>query len=238
MSELFIIVPSYNEELTIEIFLLDLLSAIHSIKNVHLIVVDSGQDQTNDRAVQIAQTVNNMDVRVISSARGRALQMNLGASQVLNEVFSKDYFWFLHSDTQLPRDIHQWWRHVQTLEPEWGFFPVRLSGQFWWCRVIEWLINRRSAATSIGTGDQGLFVRADIWQSLGGFKEMPLMEDVELCKRLRRSSSPVISLSRLTTSSRRWEKRGVIRTIVLMWALRFGFFIGVRASFLARLYRF
>ncbi len=120
--------------------------------------------------------------------------------------------------------------------PLWGFCPVQLSGRHWLLRWVERGINWRSRTTGIGTGDQMLFVRRDCFEALGGFADLPLMEDVELCKRLRKRSRPLVLQEPVVTSSRRWEERGILRTVVQMWLLRLAYFLGVSPQRLHRAY--
>jgi hypothetical protein len=119
----------------------------------------------------------------------------------------------------------------------WGRFDVRLSGRHPALRVVERMMGMRSRLTGIATGDQAIFVRRDLFARVGGFPDQPLMEDIELSKRLRKTSRPACLRQRVTTSGRRWEQRGVLRTIALMWALRGLYWIGFPPERLARLYR-
>ncbi len=238
MFQLSIIVPSYQEEQSIEAFLSDLMQKIQSIDNVQVLVVDAGGDQTQVKVAEFAQKIAASNLNVIASGKGRAVQMNAGAEHFTGGgECSGQYFMFLHSDTLLPSDMSVWWRQVIQQKPQWGFFRVRLSGRAWGFRVIESMMNWRSQLTGVGTGDQSLFVSSATWQKVGGFKEIALMEDVELCKRLRVCQRPSVHAKAVTTSSRRWEKNGILRTVLLMWVLRFGYFVGVRPERLQRCYR-
>ena len=118
----------------------------------------------------------------------------------------------------------------------WGRFDVRLSGSHPHLRLVAHLMNLRSKMTGIATGDQAIFVRRALFQTIGGYAQIPLMEDVELSKRLKRLSRPLCIGSPLVTSSRRWEQRGIWRTILLMWKLRFLYFLGVSPSRLVKQY--
>ncbi len=154
---------------------------------------------------------------------GRALQMNQAAAQAQGE-----WLLFLHADSQLPTDfVALWQRKVVAQGRGWGRFDVSLSGEHLLLRLVERMMNLRSRLTSIATGDQAIFVKRQLFEALGGFAPIPLMEDIELCKRLRRTGRPLCLPSKLKTSSRHWEQRGVVRTILLMWKLRLLFFIGV-----------
>jgi hypothetical protein len=153
--------------------------------------------------------------------------MNAGAG-----IARGQYLLFLHADTQLPDNFSM----ELLLGAQWGFFPLRLSGSAWLFRCIERAINMRSKISGIGTGDQVLFIRSLLFSELGGFADIPLMEDVEFCRRLKAVCRPAFGPSFVVTSSRRWEQRGIIRTIFQMWRLRLAYFLGVSPENLVRHY--
>ncbi len=224
--QLSVVVPALNEADGIEQCLAALCGAVPAGLQWEVLVVDGGSDDgTGDRA-QAAGAV------VLHSARGRARQMNLGARHARGQ-----YLLFLHSDTRLPTGLSAWWQALQASQSIWGFFSLRLSGKSSTFRIIEWAISQRSRCSAVATGDQAQFVRRDVFQRLGGFAAIALMEDVELSKRLRRIEQPMVWHEPVLTSSRRWEEGGVMRTVVLMWALRLGYWLGVSPSRLARVYR-
>ena len=113
---------------------------------------------------------------------------------------------------------------------------MRLSGSRRLLRLVEWLMNLRSRVTGISTGDQGLFVTRSLFEAVGGYADIPLMEDIDLSKRLKKRAAPACIRKRLVTSSRRWEQRGILRTVFLMWYLRLAYFIGVPVERLAMRY--
>lgn len=209
-----IIVPVLNEAATLMAFLQH-LQPLREMGH-QLIIVDGG---SCDQSFSAAEPLCDL---VLHSERGRAKQMNAGVTQA-----DGDWLLFLHADTQLPQPFHYWCDRIKNNEQIWGCFDVNLSGRKWYFRVIETCMNWRSALTAIATGDQAIFVRREQFVKLGGFAEMPLMEDVELSRRLRRINSPVRIKQSVRTSSRRWEERGVFRTIWLMWDLRLRYFLGV-----------
>ena len=140
---------------------------------------------------------------------------------------SGDALWLVHADTRLrPGTFRSVVRALGDGRSTWGRFNVRLSGSRWMFRVIERMINLRSCLSAIATGDQALFVERNALDRVGGIPQQALLEDVELCKRLKREVRPICLAEKLTTSSRRWEKRGVWRTIVLMWELRLRYYLG------------
>lgn len=162
---------------------------------------------------------------------GRALQMNQGARGQGDDILL-----FLHADTSLPTTAEDALQAFYRSEREWGRFDVRLSGTLTPLRLVERTISWRSRFTGIATGDQAIFVRRSIFERIGGYAEIPLMEDVELSKRLRRQSRPYCVSSPVVTSSRRWEENGVWRTVLLMWQLRLAYWRGVAPAELVRRY--
>ena len=196
------------------------------VRGVELIVVDGGsRDGTPQLALPWADTV-------VASPRGRARQMNAGAAQARGAVLL-----FLHADTQLPDGADAALAAAIARGAAWGRFDVRIAGRPWMLRVVARAMNLRSRLTGIATGDQAIFVRRDLFERIGGYADQPLMEDVELCRRLRHAGRPACLRQRVTTSGRRWETRGVWRTIVLMWSLRWRYWRGESPEALARAYR-
>jgi rSAM/selenodomain-associated transferase 2 len=224
MSKLSIIMPVLNEGEDIAAAL-DALAVLRAL-GTEVMVVDGGsRDATIQRARLRAD-------RVIAAPRGRGLQMNAGADKA-----SGDVLLFLHADTRLPADAdHVVLNGLERSGRVWGRFDAEIEGQSPLLVVIAWLMNLRSRLTGIATGDQAMFVRRDAFQAAGGFAAIPLMEDVELCKRLRRVSRPLCLRERVVTSGRRWEKDGVLNTVVLMWRLRLAYFLGADPKALARRY--
>lgn len=219
-----IILPVYNEENNI----LDTLHCLQSYRQAghEIIVVDGGsKDNTLMLAHQAADSV-------IVSKQGRAIQMNNGAA-----VASGDIFLFLHADTRLPENALSVISADAKAEHLWGRFDVQLSGKAIIYRVIEGLINVRSRLSSIATGDQAIFVERKLFESVSGFPEIALMEDVALSRRLKKISAPLCIKQKVITSSRRWEVNGVLRTVLLMWKLRLYYFFGVSPDHLSKLYR-
>jgi rSAM/selenodomain-associated transferase 2 len=192
-----------------------------------VIVVDGGSmDGTPAVAAPLAD-------RVISSPRGRAVQQNAGAAAA-----SGDVLLFLHADTTLPHGTDALVLDgLRRTGRGWGRFDVRLSGRHPLLRVVERMIGVRSRLSGIATGDQAIFVRREWFQRVGGFPDLPLMEDVAITRALKRLGPPLCLRARVITSSRRWEERGVARTILLMWRLRWAYFRGADPAELARRYR-
>lgn len=224
-----IIIPVLNEAERLP-RLLEHLAPLRA-QGAEVIVVDGGSE---DGSGQLAAQAG---AQVIYSGRGRALQMNAGAAAA-----SGDMLLFLHADTTLPAMAAQAIeegirRSGAPAARAWGRFDVRIEGRPFMLRVVARLMNWRSRLTGIATGDQAMFVARSAFEAAGGFPEQPLMEDIELSKRLRVQSKPVCLAEQVTTSGRRWETRGVWKTILLMWRLRWAYWRGVPASELAGLYR-
>ena len=186
-----------------------------------VIVADGG---STDGTLQLAE--GRCD-RLVAGARGRALQMNAGAGAATGDVLL-----FLHADTRLPARADDF-IFVALATSLWGRFDVEIEGRHRLLKVIACAMNARSRLTGIATGDQAIFVRRD---AFAGYPEIPLMEDIALSKQMKRRAAPACLHARVTTSGRRWESRGVLRTIVLMWRLRLLYFLGARPERLARLY--
>jgi rSAM/selenodomain-associated transferase 2 len=195
-------------------------------QGVEVIVVDGGStDETCALAAPLCD-------QLLVSDRGRAVQMNRGAAEATGEVLL-----FLHGDTVLPSGAGQVLQDFRYSDRAWGRFDVRLSGNRPLFRVVALMMNLRSRLTGIATGDQGIFVRRSVFEDLGGYQEMPLMEDIEICRRLRRISSPWCVSIPVITDSRRWEQHGAWRTIRLMWRLRWRYWRGADPAELALAYR-
>lgn len=191
-----------------------------------VIVVDGGsQDATATLAAPLASAV-------LHSPRGRARQMNTGAAAAQGDVLL-----FLHADTTLPEGAAAALLQAVQDGAAWGRFDVAISGRSLWLPVVALLMNLRSRATGIATGDQALFVQTALFRQAGAYAELPLMEDIELCRRLRALAPPACLRLKVVTSGRRWDQRGAWRTIVLMWRLRWRYWRGESAETLARAYR-
>jgi rSAM/selenodomain-associated transferase 2/rSAM/selenodomain-associated transferase 1 len=222
-ARLRIVMPVLNEGPTLAQYL-HVLQALRQ-RGAELVVVDGGStDSTWALASALAD-------QVLLSPRGRAAQMNAGAKDC-----NADVLLFLHADTQLPQDADQLIARAIASGHSWGRFDVRIDGPDPMLRVVERLMNLRSRLTGIATGDQAMFVRRDLFERLGGFADLPLMEDIELSKRLKKLGRPACMNVPVVTSARRWQQHGVWHTIVLMWRLRLAFFLGTSPQALAQQY--
>ena len=224
-----VILPVLNEASRLIDYLMDLYQA-HRFDEV--IIVDGGS--TDASVAIVCQFMSSEQIPVpclIESPRGRARQMHAGANTA-----EADILLFLHADTKLPLEAMPQIREAIRRGYVWGRFDLKLSGGHFLFRIIERMINWRSALTGIATGDQAMFVRRDVYRLLGGFSLIPLMEDIELSQRLKDIGKPAKIRTPVVTSTRRWETHGILRTVLLMWMLRFLYWLGVTPKRLARWY--
>jgi rSAM/selenodomain-associated transferase 2 len=218
-----VIVPTLDEEATIA----STLARARRPGDVELVVVDGG---SRDETVHVARPLAD---RVLDAPRGRAAQMNAGAAAARGAVLL-----FLHADTRLPDDYPA--LVADALAPAdvvGGRFDIRLDAPGLAYRVIERLIGLRSRLTGVATGDQAIFVRRDAFVRVGGYPAIPLMEDIALCRALKRAGRMAALRDVVVTSARRWQRDGLVRTVALMWTLRLAYYAGVSPARLARAYR-
>jgi len=225
-----IIVPAYLEGSELAKLIRSLLRN-HDFKE--LIVVDVGSDKlTAEFGVSSQEAeVDREKFKFITTDRtGRGYQMNVGASQATGDILL-----FLHADTILPANAVTLIQQAAE-NCRWGRFKVKIDATGFIFRIIESFMNWRSMITSIATGDQAIFIYRMDFEKLNGYSEIPLMEDIELSRRLKKISCPNFIDSPVVTSARRWRQNGVGKTILLMWSLRFLYWIGVGPNHLAKLY--
>ena len=218
-----IVIPVLNEANNIA----TCLSALQPLRQLgaEVIVVDG---HSEDNTVALVESGAD---QLINSQRGRARQMNAGAA-----VAQGKWLLFLHADTRLPEkmsDIVMAWDFSKS---KWGFFSIRLDDGRLAFRFIEWFMNIRSYYTGIGTGDQCQFVEREVFEDLGGFADIPLMEDIELSKRLKRVSRPLVVVARVKTAARKWKNGGLLSTILMMWRIRLAYFFGAAPEQLVEKY--
>jgi rSAM/selenodomain-associated transferase 2 len=223
-----VIIPTLNEETSLP----RTLACLSSSALTEIIIVDGGStDGTLNLAQEFcARTVN---AHIITAPRGRARQMNEGAKVSQGEILL-----FLHADTQLPAQAGQVIESALAKHTAvGGRFNIRFDSPSVWGRVISTFMNHRSRLTGIATGDQAIFVRRHVFELLRGFSEIPLMEDIEFSGRLQQAGRTVALRDSVVTSFRRWDAEGPLRTILLMWALRFLYWVGISPLRLSRWYK-
>lgn len=223
MKRLSIVMPVLDEAGTLAARL-QALTPLRA-RGAELLVADGG---SSDHTLAIAQAHAD---RVLSAPRGRAAQLNAGACAATGDVLL-----FLHADTQLPPEADRLIGAALAAGCAWGRFDVRIEGHHPLLPVVAALMNRRSRLSGTATGDQAVFVRRRVFEALGGFAPLPLMEDIDLSRRLKRIGPPACLRERVTTSGRRWDRHGFWRTVLLMWRLRAAFAMGADPHTLARRY--
>ena len=219
-----IIIPALNEAGHI----VSALAPLQPMRDrgVEVILVDGG---SRDATLALASPLVD---RTIAGEPGRARQMNAGAAAA-----SGDVLLFVHADSRLPDGGDRLITGVLAgSQSVWGRFDIAITGRHFMLPVIGWFMNHRSRLTGIATGDQGLFVTRAAFELIGGFPDQSLMEDIEICRRLKRSGPPACLPERMTTSGRRWEQHGIWRTILLMWWLRLRYWLGASPESIHRAY--
>ena len=224
-----VVIPTLNEEAVLP----RTLSLTAGLGFDELIVVDGGShDRTREIVTALRVTRDASPVTLLTAPPGRAKQMNAGGTSSKGDVLL-----FLHADTSLPSDARQAVeRALEDPACVGGRFDLRFerdSGLGW---LISRMMNLRSRWTGIATGDQAIFVRRSVFEQLGGYSDLPIMEDVDFTRRLKRTGLIAALQSKVTTSYRRWDTRGPLRTILLMWTLRFLYWIGISPHRLSQLY--
>lgn len=231
-----VVIPVLNDNHSLEA----LLSQLQDLRQQghEIIVVDGG---SNSESLDFLHSVvgngsASLFDSLLESAPGRSSQMNLGAANASGRLL-----WFLHADSTITPALLQELSilviNSSLTQGRWGWFDVKLTGKASTFRIIERMMNWRARLTRIATGDQGLFVDKSLFIAAGNFPEIALMEDIALTKKLKKLRSPVRLKSLLLTSSRRWEKQGIWRTVLLMWSLRLAYTLGANPKTLARCYR-
>lgn len=214
-----VIIPVLDEQKALAALLPELLS----LGFEEVIIVDGGSwDHTTDVASTICQSAPDVHIRIINGPRGRASQMNAGATLATSDILV-----FLHADTQLPHNVKQ--LVAQAMDDQrcvGGRFDVRFPQDTGYAWMVSRLMNLRSRWSGISTGDQTMFVRRSVFEELGGFANIPLMEDIEFSRRLKRVGAIAFLRAKVVTSFRRWEQHGPLRTIVRMWILRAWYWLG------------
>lgn len=223
MKTVSIVIPTLNEANIIRKCLLALQPLREQGHEV--ILVDGG---SHDTTCELAQALVD---KLLSTARGRAEQLNYGAGQA-----SGDLLLFLHADTLLDEKVRAELLEIARRDSVWGRFDVQLSGEHYLYRVIEFFMNTRSRLTGIATGDQAMFCDKKLFKTAGGFPEIELMEDITLSSHLKKLKPPICSRAKVLSSSRRWEEGGIVRIVLKMLLLRLRYALGAKPEKLAREY--
>lgn len=223
MTQLSIIIPTLNEAQILETTLRLLL---HS-PDTEIIIVDGGSE---DQTLAIA---TGLGVKVVQSPQlGRAFQMNFGAKMAQGEILL-----FLHADSKVPQGYAQFIKTIlskpQTVA---GAFSLKIEGSQLALRLIEKMVNWRSQFFSLPYGDQGLFIKTELFQEMGGFAELPIMEDFEMIKRLQKRGKIAIIPNPVITSARRWQKLGIWKTTLLNQLIILGYYARISPHTLAKWY--
>lgn len=230
-----IIVPLYNEGSNVA----RLVEHLQRLGGLHEVILVDASDQADSRAI-VTDTLQSLPkaspnlakIHLVTSKQiGRARQMNLGAEASVGDILV-----FLHCDTRLPDDAMRLIRRVIENGYAWGRFDIVLQSKGLIYRIIERMVNLRSRVRRIGTGDQAMFITASLFNKCNGYPQIALMEDIAICKKLNRHSAPGLIKTAVLTSARRWQNKGALETILLMWKLRFLFWIGVDSNRLANMY--
>ena len=222
MGRLTIVLPVLNEA-AIVVAALQSLAPLRA-RGAEIIVADGG---SHDGTARLAEPLAD---RIITVRRGRGAAMNAGAA-----LGTGDALLFLHADTALPDGAGRL-IDAALARRAWGRFDLRIAGRHPLFAVIARMINWRSRATGIATGDQAIFVSRKAFEAVGGFPDLPLMEDIAISRRLKRLCRPFCIATPVVTSGRRWEHNGVLSTILLMWRLRLSYYLGIKPALLAELY--
>ena len=218
-----VIIPVLNEADTI-VETLQKLQTYRSQAHELILVDGLSEDETMRLAAPLVD-------KIICTQKGRARQQNAGA-----QIASGDILLFLHADTELPEKYDELIASQLKQTFMWGRFNVRLSGQHWLLRIVEQFMNWRSCLTGIATGDQAIFLTRGSFDEIGGIPEIDIMEDIALSKRLKKLSRPACIKETVITSSRRWEEKGIMKTILFMWSMRLQYFLGVKPEILVKKY--
>ena len=219
LEDVCVVIPVLNDYVDLQRLLQD-LSRFHFGA---IVVVDGGSREKPDSLP--------FGARLITSDQGRGTQIRKGI-----EITQQPWVWMLHSDTRLPSDsVEIFARHLSN-QPSWGWFDVNLMPSTKLLRLVQWSMNHRSRLVKIATGDQGIFIHRELLERIGGISPLPLLEDIDLCKRAKSVCKPQPVASSLISSSRKWLEKGTFTTIWLMWRIRLAFYFEHDPDLLARQY--
>lgn len=224
-----IIIPVLNEAATIE----ETLNNISTTPDIEVIIVDGG---SQDKTVEITKLFSELaavPIQIIATNAGRAHQMNAGAA-----IAKGDVLLFLHADTCLPSDFDiLLLKTLQDATTIAGAFQLKINAQLPGLRLVEKLVNMRSHIFSMPYGDQAIFMKASIFDEIGGFPNLPIMEDFELVLNIKKRGRIAIISAPVITSGRRWQKLGVVKTTILNQLIIAGYYLGIPPQLLSKWYR-
>lgn len=221
-TKISIIIPVLNEAGNIQ----DAIASIQLSTNVEIIVVDAG---SNDNTVDIAKSLG---AKVLTSMPGRAYQMNMGAAIACGEILL-----FLHADTRLPSYFDALVRATLCTGVVAGAFRLEIAGKAWGLRLVEWGVGVRSHFFQLPYGDQAIFLTKQVFEQIGGFPELPIMEDFELIRRLRGIGRIKIVSTPVITSARRWLQKGIFQTTLINQVVIIAYLLGVSPAKITQFYR-
>jgi len=216
-----IVIPVLNEAACLDQSLAKLFALPEVTSLCEVIISDGG---SADETLEIARRY---PCSIVYGSVGRAMQMNTASKTARGK-----FLLFLHADSTLPATFYNNFE----ANAKWGFFRLRLSGDAFIYRVIEFTINLRASLSRVAGGDQGLYFNRHFFESLNGYPQIPLMEDIAICKMARCHAKPAIIESVIISSSRRWQDKGIFKTVILMWSLRLAYWLGVDPGRLYKLY--
>jgi len=223
MPSISIIVPVLNEATCLNSLLVQLEDWRNDKDEV--IFVDGGSEDASRNMILAS------GFRLIKSELGRAKQLKQGAMSAKGDVL-----WFLHADSDISEISRESLLSHTHNESFWGFFKINISDRALIFRIIAFCMNCRARCTRVATGDQGIFVSKSLFMKVGAYPDIKLMEDIELSCSLKHRAAPTILRGPINTSARRWRANGVVQTILLMWVLRMGWFLGCSDRTIRRLY--
>ena len=226
IPDISIIIPVYQEE-TIICETLDTLKTLDDCASAEIIVVDG------DPAQRTLRALSSYPVKTLAAPKGRSRQMNAGAAIARGAVLL-----FLHADSRLPRDAL---RHIQrvmfTQNTDAGAFELSIDASGPAFRVIERMASWRSRLTRIPYGDQAIFIKRSVFKNLGGYQPIPIMEDINLMQRIKKSGGKIAILrQKVRTSARRWHKEGVLTCTLRNWLISSAYYLGISPEKLKRYY--
>nr|WP_202803894.1 TIGR04283 family arsenosugar biosynthesis glycosyltransferase [Geminocystis herdmanii] len=218
-----VIIPVINEEKN----LIKILANLKKYPDIEFIFVDGG---SQDNTVKLIKQANFKVI--LSPILRRSYQMNLGAENAQGEILL-----FLHGDTLLPPNYHQIIKEIVNQKDFiLGAFTLNIDNKKSIFRLLEIMVNVRSNYLSLPYGDQGIFLKKEVFEQLGKYQDIAIMEDFELVKKAQKHGKIYLAKSAVTTSSRRWDKLGIIKTTLINQLIIMGYYLKISPEKLALFY--